>query len=40
LRLIDVDAKELMASGIDVMRKTIREKEPQRPSMCLANSPA
>jgi len=26
------DAKELLVSGIDVMRKTIREKEPQRPS--------
>jgi WD40 repeat protein/tRNA A-37 threonylcarbamoyl transferase component Bud32 len=26
------DANELMASGIDVMRKTIREKEPVRPS--------
>jgi len=26
------DAKELMASGIDAMRKTIREKEPVRPS--------
>ena len=26
------DAKELMNSGIDAMRKTIREKEPQRPS--------
>ena len=26
------DAKELMASGIDQMRKTIREKEPMRPS--------
>jgi serine/threonine protein kinase len=26
------DAKELMASGIDQMRKTIREKEPVRPS--------
>src|SRR5438876_2819798 len=26
------DAKELMASGIDAMRKTIREKEPPRPS--------
>jgi WD40 repeat protein/DNA/RNA endonuclease YhcR with UshA esterase domain len=26
------DAKELMASGIDQMRKTIREKEPPRPS--------
>ena len=30
------DAKELMASGIDAMRKTIREKEPQRPSTRLA----
>ena len=30
------DAKELMASGIDQMRKTIREKEPQRPSTRLA----
>ena len=26
------DAKELMASGIEAMRKTIREKEPVRPS--------
>jgi WD40 repeat protein/tRNA A-37 threonylcarbamoyl transferase component Bud32 len=26
------DAKELMAAGIDAMRKTIREKEPPRPS--------
>jgi serine/threonine protein kinase len=26
------DAKDLMASGIDAMRKTIREKEPVRPS--------
>jgi eukaryotic-like serine/threonine-protein kinase len=26
------DARELMASGIDAMRKTIREKEPVRPS--------
>ncbi len=26
------DAKELMASGIDAMRKTIREQEPVRPS--------
>jgi WD40 repeat protein len=26
------DAKELMESGIDAMRKTIREKEPPRPS--------
>ena len=30
------DAKELMASGIDIMRKTIREKEPARPSTRLA----
>ena len=30
------DAKELMASGIDAMRKTIREKEPLRPSTRLA----
>ncbi|MBX3745848.1 MAG: protein kinase [Verrucomicrobiae bacterium] len=30
------DAKELMSQGIDVMRKTIREKEPQRPSTRLA----
>jgi eukaryotic-like serine/threonine-protein kinase len=30
------NAKELMASGIDAMRKTIREKEPQRPSTRLA----
>src|SRR5712664_3722869 len=30
------DAKELMASGIDAMRKTIREQEPMRPSTRLA----
>ena len=30
------DAKELMASGIDAMRKTIREIEPVRPSTRLA----
>jgi eukaryotic-like serine/threonine-protein kinase len=30
------DPKELMASGIDAMRKTIREKEPVRPSTRLA----
>jgi len=30
------DANELMASGIDAMRKTIREKEPSRPSTRLA----
>ena len=30
------DAKDLIASGIDAMRKTIREKEPERPSTRLA----
>jgi tRNA A-37 threonylcarbamoyl transferase component Bud32/tetratricopeptide (TPR) repeat protein len=30
------DANELLASGIDQMRKTIREKEPMRPSTKLA----
>ena len=30
------DPKELMSQGIDAMRKTIREKEPQRPSTRLA----
>jgi WD40 repeat protein/serine/threonine protein kinase len=30
------DAKELMASGLDAMRRTIREKEPIRPSTRLA----
>ncbi|HZR21043.1 MAG TPA: protein kinase, partial [Verrucomicrobiae bacterium] len=30
------DAKELMAAGIDAMRKTIREQEPMRPSTRLA----
>lgn len=30
------DAHELMASGIDAMRKTIREKEPPRPSSRVA----
>jgi WD40 repeat protein/serine/threonine protein kinase len=30
------DARELMASGLDAMRKTIREKEPVRPSTRLA----
>ena len=30
------DAKELMESGLDAMRKTIREKEPARPSTKLA----
>ncbi len=33
------DAKELMASGIDAMRMTIREKEPMRPSTRLATLP-
>jgi serine/threonine protein kinase len=33
------DAKELMAGGIDAMRKTIREKEPVRPSTKLATLP-
>ena len=33
------DAQELMASGIDAMRKTIREKEPVRPSTRLATLP-
>ena len=31
------DAKELMSLGIDAMRKTIREKEPVRPSSRLAS---
>ncbi|MBL9172652.1 MAG: protein kinase [Verrucomicrobiales bacterium] len=31
-----LDGKELMASGIDTMRRTIREKEPPRPSTRLA----
>jgi tetratricopeptide (TPR) repeat protein len=30
------DSKELLASGLDAMRKTIREKEPVRPSTRLA----
>ncbi len=33
------DPKELMASGIDAMRRTIREKEPVRPSTKLATLP-
>jgi serine/threonine protein kinase len=33
------DANELMASGIDAMRKTIREKEPVRPSTKLGHDP-
>ena len=30
------DAKELMAAGLDEMRRTIREKEPPRPSTRLS----
>jgi serine/threonine protein kinase len=33
------DAKELMSQGIDAMRKTIREKEPERPSTKVATLP-
>jgi WD40 repeat protein len=33
------DAKELMASGLEAMRKTIREQEPVRPSTKLAALP-
>jgi WD40 repeat protein/serine/threonine protein kinase len=33
------DAKELMASGLEAMRKTIREQEPVRPSTKLATLP-
>jgi hypothetical protein len=32
------DAKELVASGIDAMRRTIREKEPVRPSTRLTQA--
>jgi len=32
------DAQQLMASGLDAMRKTIREKEPQRPSTKLSQT--
>jgi len=32
------DSKELLASGIDAMRKTIREKEPLRPSTKLSQT--
>jgi len=34
------DVKELMASGLDALRHTTSEKEPQRPITCLAKSPA
>lgn len=30
------DAKELIAAGLDAMRRTIREKEPPRPSTCFS----
>ena len=33
------DAKELMAIGLDEMRRTIREQEPQRPSTRLSTMP-
>ena len=33
------DAKELLASGLDEMRRTIREKEPVRPSTRLSTMP-
>ena len=33
------DANELMSQGIDAMRKTIREREPARPSTMLATLP-
>ena len=32
------DAKELLASGLDEMRRTIREKEPVRPSTKLSQT--
>ncbi len=32
------DAKELVQSGLDAMRKTIREKEPERPSTKLTQA--
>jgi serine/threonine protein kinase len=32
------DAKELLASGLDAMRKTLREKEPLRPSTKLSQT--
>jgi tetratricopeptide (TPR) repeat protein len=33
------DAKELLGAGLDEMRRTIREKEPTRPSLCLKALP-
>ena len=35
-----LDAKELLRSGLDAMRRTIREQEPLRPSTRLGNLPA
>jgi WD40 repeat protein/serine/threonine protein kinase len=34
------DAKELLRAGVDAMRRTVREKEPMRPSTRLGNMPA
>jgi serine/threonine protein kinase len=34
------DQKELLAAGLDEMRRTIREKEPPRPSTCLSTMAA
>jgi serine/threonine protein kinase/tetratricopeptide (TPR) repeat protein len=34
------DQKELLAAGLDEMRRTIREKEPLRPSTCLSTMAA
>ena len=34
------DAKELMAAGLDAMRRTIREDEPVKPSTCLSTMQA
>jgi serine/threonine protein kinase/tetratricopeptide (TPR) repeat protein len=33
------DSKQLLAVGLDEMRRTIREKEPQRPSTCVSTLP-
>ena len=33
------DARELLAAGLDEMRRTIREQEPARPSTCLSTMP-
>ena len=33
------DARELLSSGLDGMRRTIREREPARPSTCLGTLP-